>query len=278
MNKLRQFKTISHILYWLVENRHQQPTLKQMSDHFGISESHLQKTFQEYAGVSPKQFLKHLSKEEAISRLKKGQTVLDTAIDIGLSGPGRLHDLLVTSEALTPGQVRLHGRGIHLNYGFGQTPFGEALIAWTNRGISFLGFCHKKGRKQCLDELEKQWPTVSLCENPEEADHFLRRIFDNPTNSPIKVWLRGSPFQLKVWEALLQIPPSVHCTYGQIAHQVGKPQASRAIGTAIGRNPVSWLIPCHRVITSMGTLGGYRWGIETKQVMIGLESSNKGNL
>ena len=236
-----------------------------------ISEFHLQKTFQELAGVSPKQFLKHLGKEAAKKRLLGGQTVLDTAFDLGLSGPGRLHDLLVSTEAVTPGQVRQSGRGLSMKYGFGNTPFGDALIAWTPRGISFLGFCHQHGRDQSLTGLIDQWPETEFHEQTKQAGAYLNKVFHHESNVQLDVWLRGSPFQLKVWEALLKVPPASHCTYGQIAKHIGKPDASRAVGTAIGRNPISWLIPCHRVITSMGTLGGYRWGMETKQVMIAME-------
>ncbi len=272
MKNSSQFETVSRAIYWLVENQHQQPTLSEMSEQFGISEFHLQKTFQELAGVSPKQFLKYLSKEEAKTRLQKGQTVLDTALDLGLSGPGRLHDLLVTTEALTPGQARQAGRGVEMNYGFGSTPFGDALLAWTARGINFLAFCHIHGREHSLANLSQQWYGAKLSEQPDLANTYLQKVFDRNRNNQLKLWLRGSPFQLKVWEALLRIPPSSHCTYGQIARHLGKPRASRAIGTAIGRNPISWLIPCHRVITSIGTLGGYRWGLETKQAMIGFEA------
>lgn len=278
MNDSRHFETISQLLYWLVDNQHEQPGLKQLSSQFGISEFHLQKVFQEFVGVSPKQFLKFLGKEEAKSRLRQGQTVLDTAMDIGLSGPGRLHDLLVTTESVTPGQLRLPAHTIQMDYGFGVSPFGEALIAWTDRGISFLGFCRQGGRAESLDGLKNQWPETILHESPDEATQQLDKVFSDYGASPIKVWLRGSPFQLKVWEALLHIPSSAHCTYGQIAHYLGNPKASRAVGTAIGRNPISWLIPCHRVITSMATLGGYRWGLDTKQAMIGLESARQSGL
>jgi AraC family transcriptional regulator of adaptative response/methylated-DNA-[protein]-cysteine methyltransferase len=275
MNDPKHFETVSQILYWLLENQHEQPGLAHLSRQFGISEFHLQKVFQDFAGVSPKQFLKYLTKEEAIVRLKNGQTVLDTAFDLGLSGPGRLHDLLVTTEAVTPGQVRNQSEHLRMQYGFGATPFGEALIAWTERGISFLGFCHQQGRENSFTGLTNQWKGVELAENPRQAVACLENIFSTTDSLPINVWLRGSPFQLKVWEALLRIPPSVHCTYGQIADYLGTPKASRAVGTAIGRNPISWLVPCHRVITSMGTLGGYRWGLETKKAMIGLESTMK---
>ncbi|MFT5140295.1 MAG: AraC family transcriptional regulator of adaptative response [Rhodothermales bacterium] len=199
-------------------------------------------------------------------------------MDIGMSGPGRLHDLLVTTEAVTPGQMRASGQGLSMNFGVGETPFGTALIAWTDRGVNFLGFCHQHGQVNTFESLKDQWPSVILREESKFAQDLLNDIFDNPKASPIKVWLRGSPFQLKVWEALLKIPPSAHCSYGQIAQHIGKPGASRAIGTAIGRNPVSWLIPCHRVITSMGTMGGYRWGVETKLAMIGVESARSADM
>lgn len=272
MNNLNHYELISQALYWLVENQHAQPSLKDLSDHFGLSVFHLQKTFQEMAGISPKQFLKHLGKEEAMIRLKQGQTVLDTAFDLGFSGPGRLHDLLVTTEAVTPGQARQSGHGVSMNYGFGDTPFGDALIAWTPRGISFLGFCHLHGRKHSLSGLSKQWPGVALTHRPDQANAQLQRVFGDKREKHLQLWLKGSPFQLKVWEALLEIPPSVHCSYGQIARHLAIPRASRAVGTAISKNPISWLIPCHRVLTSMAKLGGYRWGIETKQVMIGFEA------
>lgn len=278
MNNSRQFDTISRALYWLVQNQHQQPGLKDLSRHIGISEFHLQKTFQQLVGVTPKQFLKYLSKEEAISRLKQGQTILDTSLDIGLSGPGRLHDLLVTTEAITPGQARQSGLGVSMNFGFGSTMFGDALIAWTDRGISFLGFNLTHGRDFALNGLKNQWPGLELEEDTRSAGKLLEQVFNRPESEPLQVWLKGSPFQLKVWEALLRIPPSFHCTYGQIANYLGNPKAGRAIGTAVGRNPVSWLIPCHRVITSMGTLGGYRWGLDTKQAMIGYEASRSRNV
>lgn len=272
MNTSRQFETIARALYWLVENQKEQPSLRELSQEFSVSEFHLQKVFQDFAGVSPKQFLKFLGKEAAISRLQTGRTVLGTALDIGLSGPSRLHDLLVSTEAVTPGEARRSGKGVHMRYGYGPSPFGDALIAWTSRGVGFLAFCNQRGRQQSFAQLSSQWSGAQFTEDKPMADAWLSRIFLETNNRPLKIWLKGSPFQLKVWEALLKIPPSVHCTYGQIAYSVGKPGASRAVGSAIGRNPVSWLIPCHRVITSIGTLGGYRWGTEVKQAMIGVEA------
>ncbi len=273
MNKRQQNDLMAEALYWLVEHQQQQPSLGQLSSHIGLSQSHLQRTFQEHVGVSPKQFLKYLTKEQALRRLQGGETVLDTAIDCGLSGPGRLHDLIVTTEAMTPGEARNAGSEVEISYGFGMTPFDDALVAWTARGISFLAFCHHTGRPEALRQLHQQWSGASFLESQDNAERFLNDVFAKTRSQPLRVWLRGSPFQLKVWEALLAIPPGTHCTYGQIAAYLDRPKASRAVGTAVGRNPVSWLIPCHRVITSMGTLGGYRWGTDTKQALIAFESA-----
>lgn len=273
MNHSNHYQLISSVLHWLVENQQSQPSLKKIASQFGLSEFHLQRTFHEYVGVSPKQFLKFLGKHEAVNRLRSGQTVFDTALEIGLSGPGRLHDLIVTTESVTPGQVRQAGQGLQMQFGFGPSPFGRALVAWTTRGISFLGFCHNGKPREALQELKQQWSCVELHENQEAAEKTISNIFSTAEGTPTKIWLRGSPFQLKVWEALLKIPVAEQCSYGNLAQYIGKPTASRAVGSAVGRNPVAWLIPCHRVLTSLGALGGYRWGTETKEVMLAFEKS-----
>jgi AraC family transcriptional regulator of adaptative response/methylated-DNA-[protein]-cysteine methyltransferase len=269
----RQYELVAEALQWLVNEQQNQPQLADLAAHCNLSEAHLQRTFQDYAGVSPKQFLKYLTKEQAMERLRSGETVLDAAVESGLSGPGRLHDLLITTEAISPGEARRMADGVVLRYGVNSTPFGPALIAWSDRGITFLAFCNDKNEQQALAELQAQWPAGEYVEDQTGAQVLLNQVFDNPGERPLKVWLRGSPFQLKVWEALLSIPAGTHCTYGQIASHLKNPNAGRAVGTAIGRNPISWLIPCHRVITSMGTAGGYRWGISTKMAMIGIEAA-----
>lgn len=270
----RQYDTIADALHWLVRHQSEQPSLAQLANHVGLSEAHLQRTFQEFAGVTPKQFLKHLTRDEALRRLRQGESVLEAALGSGLSGPGRLHDLLITTEAVTPGQARRLGAGLTMHQGVGQTPFGPALLAWTDMGITFLAFCTAKTSRQALQELRVQWPDASLVEG--EAQPLLDTAFDGAGERPLRVWLRGSPFQLKVWEALLAIPSGLHCSYGTLAQSLGRPSASRAVGTAVGRNPVSWLIPCHRVITSLGRPGGYRWGIDTKLAMIAFEATRNG--
>lgn len=272
-----QFDKVAHALHWLVRHQDSQPGLAEMAREVGWSEAHCQRTFQDFAGVTPKQFLKFLTKEQAKLRLRNGASVLDAALSCGLSGPGRLHDLLISTEAMTPGEARRRGSGLDMAYGFGPTPFGPSLLAWTARGVTFLGFCESKSAEAALAELRDQWPDARLNRDDAAAARYLDRIFTGVGREPVRVWLRGSPFQLKVWEALLAIPPSAHCTYGQIANFLGQATASRAVGTAVGRNPVSWLIPCHRVITSQATLGGYRWGIDTKLAIIGYEAAQSRN-
>lgn len=273
MNSQQHYQLIAEALHWLFENQIDQPGLEELANQMGLSQHYMQRLFQEWAGVSPKQFLKYLTKVQALERLRQGQTVLDSAISSGLSGPGRLHDLLITTQAMTPGEAKRKGLGVDVNFGYGSTPFGEALLAWTEKGVCFLGFCHEEGKQHTWDHFRRQWPDANLTENSLEANEKLTEIFDETEQKHFKVWLRGSPFQLKVWEALLALPSGTHCTYGQLAAFTGKAGASRATGSAVGRNPVSWLIPCHRVINSLGGLGGYRWGTNTKQAMIGYEAA-----
>lgn len=260
-------------IYWLVEHRDAKPSLQSLASHLGLSEAHVQKSFQAKVGISPKQFLGLLTREEAMARLRRGETVLDAAINSGLSGPGRLHDLLVRTDALTPGEARRLGSGVAMQFGFGSSPFGEAMIAWSTRGITFLGFAAEANEQALIGSLAQQWPDAELTRNSSGASQWLEAVFANSQEKALPIWLRGSPFQLKVWEALLSIPPDHHVSYGHLAQSIGKDNASRAVGTAVGRNPVAWLIPCHRVITSSGALGGYRWGLRTKQRMIGMEAT-----
>lgn len=272
MDSQQHYQLIAQALHWLFQNQQDQPSLEDLAQHVGLSPHYLQRLFQEWVGVSPKQFLKYLTKAQAMERLKQGQTVLDSAISSGLSGPGRLHDLLITTQAMTPGEAKRKGRDVEVSYGYGMTPFGEALLAWTERGICFLGFCYEEGRQHSRDHFNEQWPDAKLTENIPEATRKLSEVFNESEPQQLKIWLRGSPFQLRVWEALLELPTGTHCTYGQLASFAGNANASRATGSAIGRNPVSWLIPCHRVINSLGTVGGYRWGTNTKRAMIGYEA------
>jgi AraC family transcriptional regulator of adaptative response/methylated-DNA-[protein]-cysteine methyltransferase len=266
------YKLVARALNWVAENQADQPDLERLSVEMGLSPYHLQRTFQDWAGVSPKQFLKSLTRQDALARLKRGSSVLDAALESGLSGPGRLHDLMITTEALSPGEVRKLGKGVAIQYGSGPTPFGQAVLAWTDRGINFLGFCEDTGYDTVVHELKNQWPSAEFKLSQKAAAKQLEKIFSDFGKTPLRLWLTGSPFQLKVWEALLSIPENSHASYGQIAAYIGQPRASRAVGSAVGSNPVAWIIPCHRVIRKLGGLGGYRWGEITKQAMIGYEA------
>jgi AraC family transcriptional regulator of adaptative response/methylated-DNA-[protein]-cysteine methyltransferase len=272
MPKVKQYDLIANAIKWMAEHSAEQPDLNGLSQAMGVSPHHLQRTFQRWAGVSPKQFLKSLTRKAALARLEEGHSVLDAALESGLSGPGRLHDLLISTDAMTPGEIRLRGEGVQMQYGVGESLFGKTLVAWTSRGINFLGFCQEGGPAQTLAEMRDQWSNASLVEDPAGAESWLNIIFNESHSKPIPLWLRGSAFQLKVWEALLEIPEGTHATYGQIARLVGHPGAARAVGTAIGGNPIAYIIPCHRVIRQAGELGGYRWGAMTKRAIIGYES------
>lgn len=273
MNKDSKFQLVADSLEWIVDHQTEQPGLTELAAAMGVSPHHLQRTFQAWAGISPKQFLKSLTREAALQRLACGDSVLDAALSTGLSGPGRLHDLVVSTEAITPGQAAAQGLNVTFNYGFGATPFGEAMVAWTGRGIAFLGFCGPKPPQQVLGELTGKWTQSEFVRNDQNADEWLNLIFSGSRENALPVWLRGSPFQLKVWEALLAIPDGSNVTYGHIARAIGKPGASQAVGNAVGANPVSWIIPCHRVIRQLGELGGYRWGQSVKFAMIGYEAA-----
>jgi AraC family transcriptional regulator of adaptative response/methylated-DNA-[protein]-cysteine methyltransferase len=273
MQTNRQYHLIARAIQWMADHQPEQPDLDVLAKEMGVSPHHLQRTFQAWAGVSPKQFLKSLTRKAAVDRLIAGHTVLDTSISIGLSGPGRLHDLLVTTEALTPGEARKRGAGVSLEYGFGETPFGQALVSWNTRGLNFLGFCGENGAVQAFGELRTIWSSATFSEHPGRAQSWLNEVFSTSHKQPLRLWLRGSPFQLKVWEALLAIPQGAHATYGHVAKHIGKPAAARAVGSAVGANPLAWVIPCHRVIRQLGELGGYRWGTITKRAMIGMEAA-----
>lgn len=271
MSRNHQFEVVHAAINWLAENRPNQPDLQALAAKTGYSPSYIQRVFLDWAGLSPKQFLQTLNRDAAVKRLLEGGTNLEAALSAGLSSTGRLHDLLISTDALTPGEIKSKGKNIQLNYGTGLSPFGEAVIAWNHRGICFLGFCHDLGSQHAMQELNKQWPDAQLLNQPLEAEELIFSVFKGSASKPIRLWLRGSPFQLKVWQALLAIPEGAHATYGQIARAIGQDGAARATGSAIGANPVAWIIPCHRVIRKVGELGGYRWGSTMKSALIGKE-------
>ncbi len=256
-----------------------QPSLAELSAHVGLSEHYFQRMFIRWVGVSPKKFLQHLTLTEAKRRLRESASVLDAAYDVGLSGPGRLHDLFVTFEAMTPGEYKARGDGLTIRYGYHDTPFGECLLMATERGICGLGFTTQEERDAALARLSRGWERAGLVRDDDATADYIPRIFADPLQPaprdapPIRLLLRGSRFQLKVWQALLEVPQGGLTTYQDIARRIGLPEASRAVGNANGANPISWLIPCHRVIRKSGELGGYGWGLGRKMAMIGWEAA-----
>ncbi len=273
-----EYARMGMVLDKLADEFPNQPSLAELAAHVGLSEPYFQRMFMRWVGVSPKKFLQHLTLAEAKRRLRKSVSVLDAAYDAGLSGPGRLHDLFVTFEAMTPGEYKAHGKGLTVRYGFHDSPFGECLLMATERGICGLGFVAEDARDTALAKLARGWEQAELLRDDDATQSFMPRIFAEPGGTvardapPIRLFLRGSRFQLKVWQALLDIPPGTLATYQDIARRIGVPGgAARAVGNANGANPVSWLIPCHRVIRKSGELGGYGWGLGRKLAMIGWE-------
>lgn len=274
MTNESNFNRVARAIEWITAHRDEQPGLAEIAEAVDLSPHYLQRTFQEWAGITPKQFLKSLTRQSAIARLKAGHSVLAASFESGLSGPGRLHDLTVTTEALTPGEIRRQGKGTELEYGTGETVFGPAFISWNQRGINFLGFCAAQGENPVQMQWSASYEQAEKIRNQSMAQTKLDEIFSLDPDIPTSVWLRGSPFQLKVWEALMAIPDACHASYGAIANFIGKTGASRAVGSAIGSNPIAWIVPCHRVIRQTGEIGGYRWGTSVKSAMIAYEANN----
>ncbi|MCX7031502.1 MAG: bifunctional helix-turn-helix domain-containing protein/methylated-DNA--[protein]-cysteine S-methyltransferase [Spirochaetes bacterium] len=267
------YARVERAIRFLGEQAEHRPSLAEVARSAGLSPAHFQRLFTRWAGISPKRFLQFLAKEYAVEQLRRSVTVLDAAWDAGLSGPGRLHDLLVSAEAATPGEVASGGRGVSIAWGFHPTPFGECLLGITARGICHLSFVGAGGRAAALAGLRRRWPRATLREDHAIAARMVERMFAGTGGGKLGLHLAGTNFQLKVWEALLRIPPGAATTYGDVARRIGRPGAARAVAGAVGANPVAWIIPCHRVLRSIGTLGGYRWGLERKQAMLGWEAA-----
>ncbi len=274
-DRAKQYAVVAKAISYIRTHAQHQPDLKQIAEKIGLSEFHLQRTFTEWAGVSPKRFLQYLTKEHAKQALRESEDILSTALSVGLSGPSRLHDLMITWEAMTPGEIKQAGAGVALHFGHALTPFGNALFAWTTRGLAHLEFCDASEMGMAQEKLKKIWPKATLIKNGSEANRLSSRIFDAVTPSqPLHLILRGSPFQLKIWEALLQSKPSQLLSYSQLASLAEASNTQRAVGTALAANPLAYLIPCHRVIRQDGEVGNYRWGTERKLALLGWEAAH----
>ena len=274
------YSRIEKAIRFLDEKRREQPSLDAVARHVGLSESHFQRMFTRWAGISPKRFLQHQTAEVVKRLLRERRSVLDVSYEAGLSGPGRLHDLIVNAEAVTPGEYQRAGEGLALRYGFHPSPFGECFVAVTTRGICHLAFLHPVSRRNALERLRLEWPRAELVPDQGATRSAAARAFPGPGSTPspsLALHVKGTNFQLKVWDALLRIPDGAVTTYGEIASAIGTPGASRAVGTAVGSNPVSYLIPCHRVIRATGEIGGYAWGSDRKRVMLALEATRRND-
>ncbi|GAB4417676.1 MAG: methylated-DNA--[protein]-cysteine S-methyltransferase [Anaerolineales bacterium] len=266
---------IAQAILYLEKHASTQPELSEIASAVGLSEYHFQRIFSRWAGISPKRFLQFLTKESAKSLLAKSENLLDTTYGVGLSSLGRLHDLFVVTEAVTPGQYKSGGAGLTIRYGLHDTPFGKALIGTTERGICHFGFVGNS-EGDAINALYADWQQAEMIEDHNATAPLVRPIFDlsQRIKTPLHLHLRGTNFQLKVWEALLRIPPGAVISYQGIAEQASSPGASRAVGTALGRNPVAVLIPCHRVIRKAGEFGNYRYGAVRKKAILGWEAAS----
>ena len=254
-------------------NYREQPTLAAIADSVALSPYHFQRLFRRWAGISPKRFVQYLTADYARSCLAGSRSVLDAALEAGLSGSGRLHDLTVNLHAATPGEIKTGGAGLTIRAGFHRSPFGDVLVGLTSRGICHLRFV-TDDRDAALAELEDEWPGANIVRDTAGTRDAATTAFGAGGHS-LDLYVKGTNFQVKVWEALIAIPPGDVLAYGDVARAIGQQNASRAVGTAIGSNPIAWIIPCHRVIRASGDIGGYRWSPERKRAMLAWEAAQR---
>lgn len=272
---------VERAITFLSQQWKEQPSIAEIAEAVGLSESHLTAVFRRWAGLSPKALLQALTLDYARSLLRKSASVLDASFESGLSSPARLHDLFVTHEAMSPGEYKARGAGLTLTYGFHPSPFGEALFVTTPRGLAGLGWVEAgedlaAQRALALVDMQRRWPRANFLRDEVATAPFVARVFDAQrwrVDEPLKVVLIGSDFEISVWQALLTLPLGSATTYADLARQIGKPKAPRAVGAAVGRNPISFVVPCHRVLGSGGKLTGYHWGLTRKQAILGWEAS-----
>ena len=263
----RDFTRIARAIGYIDDRFREQPRLASVAAHAGLSEFHFNRLFRRWAGVTPKQYLAFVTGHAAKEALLTQPSVLDAAYSVGLSGPGRLHDLIVTLDAMTPGELKLLGRGTVVRYGFTNTPFGRALIATTTRGVCHLAFVEAEKDRGAVQELKQRWPDASFEQDDAHALTLARQIWRGEGATRLKVSVGGTNFQLKVWEALIGLGAHDKVSYSDIAAAVGQPSGRRAVGNAVGSNCVAWLIPCHNVLRKDGSLGSYHWGADRKRAM-----------
>ncbi len=270
------YETVRQVIEMLTLDYQSQPSLALIAERLGQSPTQLQKTFTRWAGLSPKAFLQAVTLDHAKRLLGREELpLLETSLELGLSGPGRLHDLFVTHEAMSPGEWKARGAGLTIRYGYHPSPFGLALVMITDRGLAGLAFADPGGEVACFEDMAQRWPNAHYIEDIEATAPYAARVFHPErwlANEPLRVVLIGSDFQIRVWESLLAIPLGRAVTYSDIACKIGQPTASRAVGAAVGRNPISFVVPCHRALGKSGALTGYHWGLTRKRAMLGWEA------
>ena len=272
------YEQVRRAIAFLTAHADSQPDLDSLARHLGLAPDRAQKLFKRWCGLSPKEFVQAITVDHARALLASSANVLDTAHEVGLSGAGRLHDLFVDHEAMTPGDYKRRGAGLEIAYGFHPSPFGEALLMATARGVAGLAFVDEdkgQSRADALADMTRRWPAATFVEDQQRTAPLVARIFEPAQwqpEQPVRLVLIGTDFEVRVWETLLKIPLGRAVTYADIARHLGQPTASRAVGTAVGRNPISFVVPCHRVLRGDGNLGGYHWGLTRKRALIGWET------
>jgi len=270
------YKRIEKAILYLEEHAHRQPELKEVARSMNLSEYHFQRLFRRWAGISPKRFLQVLTVERAKELMSNSASLLDVTYQAGLSSAGRLHDHFVNVEAVSPGEFRKKGEALTIRYGFHPTPFGECLVAITDRGVTDLAFVGPGNGSTFVSDLKKRWPFGDIVEDSHTTRPFARSIFDpSGPKGGINLFLKGTNFQVKVWKALLRIPEGSVASYEDLAAGINRPKAIRAVAGAVARNPVAFLIPCHRVIRKTGVVGDYRWGTARKKAILAWEAGHR---
>jgi AraC family transcriptional regulator, regulatory protein of adaptative response / methylated-DNA-[protein]-cysteine methyltransferase len=273
------YDIVRHAIGFISEQWRQQPDIEEIAHAVGVTATELHHLFRRWSGLTPKAFLQAITLDRARTLLRSSASVLDAAYEVGLSGPGRLHDLFVTHEAMSPGEWKAGGEGLTLHYGFHPCPFGIALIIAAPRGLAGLAFADTNEEQATLADMQRRWPKARYVEDAARTAPLARRIFDPAkwsADQPLRVVLIGTDWEVRVWEALLKIPMGQATTYSDIARKVGSVKASRAVGAAVGKNPVSFVVPCHRVLGKSGKLTGYHWGLTRKCAMLGWEAGRLG--
>jgi AraC family transcriptional regulator, regulatory protein of adaptative response / methylated-DNA-[protein]-cysteine methyltransferase len=274
-NTPNDYAYVKKALGFISENWREQPSLEAIASEVKLSPSHLQRIFTRWAGISPKAFLQALTLDHARTMLRDSASILDTAYEVGLSGPSRLHDLFITHEGMSPGSFKLQGKDLTIYYAFHPSPFGSALVMVTEQGLSGLAFADEGDERAVLADMMSRSPRASYLEDSARTAPYASRIFNTETwrsETPLRVVLIGTDFEIRVWETLLRIPLGRAATYSDIAAHLGKPKAARAVGAAVGKNPVSFVVPCHRVLGKSGSLSGYHWGLTRKRAILGWEA------